>query len=244
MNNQPTNVLFYSKNCKTCNLFVTSCHQNGILKHFQMICIDDKIQEYVAKGLKMVPTIYIKGFAKPIQGKDVFQWLESTLSLNNANGSAAQRINNDNSQFQVNNNNIKVRSVQVEEENTPKGPIKVRKPTTESGESTPHTPGSSNNTPTPTVKKQPIGYLKDEMEGFSDPFAYLATDNPLPKSFITCDKDNEIYTAPEGPKIDDKKQQDLIRKLERDRDNDKTDFVCRMNLQQKQILYDANKQKK
>ena len=235
MNNSSPNVLFYSKNCKTCSMFITNCHKNNILKHFQMICIDDKIQEYVAKGLKMVPTIYINGFNKPIAGKEVFTWLENTTAMNNANNNNANvsAKNNNESQFPPQGSNVKTRAVSLEEIPTPK----VNKNRVELNE-------AINKTEEPSVRKQPIGYLKDEMEGFSDPFAYLATDNPLPKSFITCDKDNEIYTAPEGPKIDDKKQQDLIRKLERDRDNDKTDFVCRMNLQQKQILYDANKQKK
>jgi len=232
MNNSPPNVLFYSKNCKTCNMFITSCHKYNILKHFQMICIDDKIQEYVAKGLKMVPTIYLKGFTKPISGKEVFTWLESAISLNNDSG--ANKINNTNeTQFPPQGSNVKTRAVSMDEIPIPK----VNKNKVELSD-------ALQKSEEPVVRKQPIGYLKDEMEGFSDPFAYLATDNPLPKSFITCDKDNEIYTAPEGPKIDIKKQEDMVRKLERDRDNDKTDFVCRMNLQQKQLLYEANKQKK
>ena len=238
MNNSPPNVLFYSKNCKTCNMFITSCHKFNILKHFQMICIDDKIQEYVAKGLKTVPTIYIKGFNKPIAGKEVFTWLENTTALNNANSQSVNNHNNTNtntneSQFPPQGSNVKTRAISLEEIPAPK----VNKNKVELNE-------AIQKNDEPSVRKQPIGYLKDEMEGFSDPFAYLASDNPLPKSFITCDKDNEIYTAPEGPKIDIKKQEDMVRRLERDRDNDKTDFVCRMNLQQKQILYDANKQKK
>lgn len=231
MNNSPPNVLFYSKNCKTCNMFITSCHKYNILKHFQMICIDDKIQEYVAKGLKMVPTIYLKGFTKPISGKEVFTWLESAISLNN--DSSSNKINNNETQFPPQGSNVKTRAVSMDEIPVPK----VNKNKVELSD-------ALQKSEEPVVRKQPIGYLKDEMEGFSDPFAYLATDNPLPKSFITCDKDNEIYTAPEGPKIDIKKQEDMVRKLERDRDNDKTDFVCRMNLQQKQLLYEANKQKK
>ena len=253
--NLNNNILFYSKNCKTCNLFINNCHKNNLLKHFQMVCIDEKIQEYSARGLKVVPTLYIKGYAKPIEGKNVFQWLESTLSLNNANSVAnTNNINNTNNTNNLNNTNntnnlknsnnlqanIKVRSVQIDE--TPILPIKNKNRFENKEENIIKNDNiNKNDNNIPIVKKQPIGYLKDEMDGFSDPFAYLSTDNPLPKSFVTCDKDTEIYTAPEGPKIDWKKQQEMIKKLERDRDDDKTDFVCGMNLQQKQILYDANK---
>ena len=81
-NPMPPNVLFFSKNCKTCNTFITMCQQNKILKYFRMVDVDDKIAELSQKGLKVVPTIIIKGLTKPIEGKNVFTWLESIISMN------------------------------------------------------------------------------------------------------------------------------------------------------------------
>ena len=45
------------------------------------------------------------------------------------------------------------------------------------------------------------------MSGCSDSYAYLLVDNPLPKSFLPPDKDLQIYTAPEGSKLDKKTQE-------------------------------------
>ncbi len=62
------------------------------------------------------------------------------------------------------------------------------------------------------------------MDGFSDSFAYLMSDNPLPKSFTLVDKEQAIYTAPEGDKIDKRTQDLLIKSLENDRASDKVEI--------------------
>jgi len=71
----------------------------------------------------------------------------------------------------------------------------------------------------PVVKpiNQLFGYLQSEMSGFSDSYAYVNIDNPLPKSFLPPDKDMEIYTAPEGDKIDGRKQDEMIKLIEIER---------------------------
>jgi len=70
------------------------------------------------------------------------------------------------------------------------------------------------------VKNVLDGYLQDEMNGFSDTYALLLTDDPLPKTFATHNTDQEIYTAPEGPKIDWRTQKSMIRNLEMQRTKD------------------------
>ncbi len=62
------------------------------------------------------------------------------------------------------------------------------------------------------------------MSGFSDGYAYISIDNPLPKSFLPPDKDMEIYTAPEGDKIDRRKQDELIKTFEMERINERNKF--------------------
>lgn len=78
----------------------------------------------------------------------------------------------------------------------------------------------------PTVKpiNQLFGYLHNEMSGLSDGYAYINVDNPLPKSFLPPDKDMEIYTAPEGDKLDKKRQDQLIKLAEIERKNEKDFF--------------------
>ena len=62
------------------------------------------------------------------------------------------------------------------------------------------------------------------MDGFSDSFAYLMNDNPLPKSFTSVDKEQAIYTAPEGNKLDRRTQEMLIKTLETERVNEKNEI--------------------
>ena len=33
---QPINILFYSKQCKSCNIFINQCHKHNILKYFKL----------------------------------------------------------------------------------------------------------------------------------------------------------------------------------------------------------------
>jgi hypothetical protein len=82
------------------------------------------------------------------------------------------------------------------------------------------------------------------MAGFSDSFAYLMSDNPLPKAFLPYDKDLQIYTAPEGDKLD-KKQQDLLMKnVEMIRENDKGSFIRSMETEHQKILVEESNKKK
>lgn len=78
----------------------------------------------------------------------------------------------------------------------------------------------------PVVKpiNQLFGYMHNEMAGFSDGYAYVNVDNPLPKSFLPPDKDMEIYTAPEGDKIDKKKQDQMLKLVETNREEQKNIF--------------------
>jgi hypothetical protein len=221
MNQNNPNLLFYSKKCKTCDLFINTCHNNGVLKYLKLICIDDNINAYSSKGLKIVPTLIVQGNNTPIEGKNVFTWLENLLNTIKMNNNESVKINNRplatnivkrnvEEPVVINNSNVKnsnVKNVQIIQENN----------------------NNSNNNETqtskgPTVKKSPFGYLKDEMDGFSDSFAYLMTDNPLPKSFTSVDKEQAIYTAPEGNKLDRRTQEMLIKTLENERVNEKNEI--------------------
>jgi hypothetical protein len=233
MNPNNPNLLFYSKKCKTCELFINTCHNNNVLKYLKLICIDDNISAYSSKGLKIVPTLVVQGSNAPIEGKNVFSWLENllnTIKINNEspkinnespkiiNQSIASNIvkRNKEEPVLVNNSNIKNnKNVQIIQENN-----------NNSNNNNNNNSNNNNNqiSKGPSVKKSPFGYLKDEMDGFSDSFAYLMTDNPLPKSFTSVDKEQAIYTAPEGNKLDKRTQEMLIKTLENERINDKNEI--------------------
>lgn len=241
-NPMPPNVLFFSKNCKTCNTFITMCQQNKILKYFRMVDVDDKIAELSQKGLKVVPTIIIKGLTKPIEGKNVFTWLESIISMNSNKKidtggdqylpetglSQQQRPSSGAGTINPNNNVVK-RTI------APPPIIGVKQEKEIPIQQTKLVNGVEIKT-TPSVKQQPFGFLQEEMSGFSDTFAYLLTDNPLPKSFLPCDKDLEIYTAPEGDKLDKRNQEMLMKNVEMIRENDKNNFIKHMETEHNKVL--------
>ena len=81
-----------------------------------------------------------------------------------------------------------------------------------------------------------IGFLENEMSGCSDSYAYLLVDNALPKSFLPPDKDLQIYTAPEGNKLDKKTQELYIKNMEMFRDNDKDEYKKIHEKQQKEAI--------
>ena len=247
MNHNNPNLLFYSKKCKTCELFINTCHNNGVLKYLKLICIDDNVSAYSAKGLKVVPTLIIQGNNTPIEGKNVFSWLENLLNTIKINNNESPKINNNespiinnkplatnivkrnveepvviNNSNVKNNNNIRTnKNIQIIQENNKSSTQNqtLNQTQTQTQNQT------QNQTPNgPTVKKSPFGYLKDEMDGFSDSFAYLMTDNPLPKSFTSVDKEQAIYTAPEGNKLDRRTQEMLIKTLENERVNEKNEI--------------------
>lgn len=212
--NQPPNVLYYSSNCKACIYFLNTGKSFNILKFFRLECIDNKIQEYKSKGLQSVPTIILNvqnaNTRKILQGEQCIYWLKDT-------------INAINSSNKIENNNVIKRS-------------SITNTTNNITNNTTNNTTNNENNNIPIIKKQPFGYLKDEMEGLSDSFAYLMTDNPTPKSFMACNSEMNIYTAPENDKIDKRKQESMMRNMENVRENDKNEFKKMIEEQHRNII--------
>jgi len=223
MNQNNPNLLFYSKKCKTCELFINTCHNNGVLLYLKLVCIDDNISTYSAKGLKLVPTLIVQGNNAPIEGKNVFSWLDNLLNTIKMNNNESVKINNKPLATNIVKRNIE-EPVIINNSNVRNNNIKINKNVQIIQENNNLNNDNSQTSKGPTVKKSPFGYLKDEMDGFSDSFAYLMTDNPLPKSFTSVDKEQAIYTAPEGNKLDRRTQEMLIKTLENERINEKNEI--------------------
>lgn len=99
----------------------------------------------------------------------------------------------------------------------------------------------SNSGPSVKSKSQLFGFLENEMSGCSDSYAYLLVDNALPKSFLPPDKDLQIYTAPEGNKLDKKTQEMYLKNMEMFRDNDKEEYKKNHEKQQKEAIQNSLK---
>ena len=243
--NNIQNIVFYSQKCNTCQVFIKLCQTNNILKYFKLISIDGQEKTFQAKGLKIVPTLIIKELNKQIEGKQCLEWLDEIIKTKSSKINNNEKIyipeyntntNNQNlvkqnNQFQVSNTNILKRNTltsitppQLSANNIKQRIIKQEFKDMQE---------STNLNNGPTVKSinqtspstQLFGFLENEMTGFSDSYAYLLVDNPLPKSFLPPDKDLQIYTAPEGEKLDKKKQDMIMKSIEFARENDKMKFT-------------------
>ena len=81
------------------------------------------------------------------------------------------------------------------------------------------------------------------MTGFSDDYAYLQCDNPMPKSFLEPGSDFQIYTAPENGKINEKDQNKEINRIENERDKTKNDILNAFKDQHKDLKNGNNRNK-
>jgi hypothetical protein len=217
------NVLFYSLKCKTCNVFMTLSQNNNILKHFKLICIDGQEKHYQQKGLKIIPTIIIKNLNEPIEGKNCINWLENIIKMRSNN-----MLNNNDPQYLpetgIKNPAIPTNQFPVSNTNILKrNKINIIQPPV-INKNTNNINTNSKTTPSVKPTNQLFGFMENEMTGFSDNYAYLLVDNALPKSFLPPDKDLQIYTAPEGNKLDKKTQDMYLKNMENFRENDKLEF--------------------
>ena len=229
--NSNPNILFYSAKCKTCNLFMTLCQQNNILKYFTLILIDDNINKFKSQGLKMVPTIIVKGVNEPLDGKKVFEWLDTVIKLKSTS------VNSTTSDIYLPETEIKNSQFQVPQTNVIKrNKLDITQPPVNIIKNNVINKQQSNDAPSVKPPTQLFGYLGDELSGVSDSYAYLISDNPLPKSYLPYGKEMAIYTAPEGDKLDKNKQDQLIKSLEFNRESQKTEFKKNIDLEHKNIL--------
>lgn len=152
--------------------------------------------------------------------------LSSQISQLSTQMNNSQTNNNQNNQFEVPKTNIVKRNalnpIQPPITHSNSGNTHNRIVAQNTNQKNINNSSNQNNLSQPTVKpiNQLFGYLQNEMSGYSDGYAYVNIDNPLPKSFLPPDKDLEIYTAPEGDKINKKKQDQLIKLAEMERTNE------------------------
>lgn len=229
MSSKNNNILFYKTNCELSYKFMDIANKVGILKSFNLICIDGKEDFFIKeKGLKYTPTIIMRIQNIKLENTECLDWLRDFIISQNNTGvnsdaNTQQNINvlgsenfgnNQHDKFVYRNNIIKRCS------NKPNDNIKH----------------ISNNKTQPTVvqiNNQLIGYIGKEMNGYSDEYAYLACDNPMPKSFLPPTSNFQIYTAPENGKIDKQKQNIYVQNLENKREEVKNNIMTFQKSQHK-----------
>ena len=87
-------------------------------------------------------------------------------------------------------------------------------------------------------KNGPIAYVTNEMDGFSDDFAYTKSDHAQPHQYVsaTLDNHNPIYTGPDQGKLSERDQKKKLQELKQIRENQQEEFSDKMIQEQAKIL--------
>lgn len=230
MTSRNNNIFFYKTKCDLSLKFMEVANKVGVLKSFHLICIDGKENYYIKEqGLRGTPTIIMRAQNIKLEKIQCLDWLKNFIvSQNNnnqnqllqdtpipCNDARAGGTFNQNQNENENENHKYVSRNNIVKRNSDK---------TENIEQTnnKHRGNKNNNqqnAPSVTqINNQLIGFISNEMTGYSDEYAYLACDNPMPKSFLPPTSDFQIYTAPDNGKLDKQKQNIYLNNLETKRD--------------------------
>lgn len=245
------NILLYKSNCEKSYKFLEIANNIGLLKTFSLICIDGKEKYFKnEKGIKQTPTIIMIQMNTKLEGDECLIWLKNICSSHKSNnngnnnnyqdttinipGIGACNLNNptqQNDKYVSKNNVVKRKSIEVNEQNN----FGRRNNLNQSQNINNNSPSVSNI----NNKLNFNGFVGNEMDGFSDIYAYLHCDHPTPKSFLEPTNDYQIYTAPEDGKLNKQNQDRLIEIFKEDRD--KTKNKIRESIKEEHQKYNSGK---
>ena len=155
MNNR-INTIFYSRKCPISKTVIQLLNDEELLGYFKLYCIDDMPRASIPKQISHVPFMILNTVQRPLQGKEILQWIQSTRFL-------------------------KQQKTYMQKEAVRRNMIRFAM----------------------LNKKGHLGYNNDEMEGYSDNYAYTNVDAPQTKSFMGWGQENKhaIFTGPEANKM-------------------------------------------
>lgn len=73
---QRRNLLFYSERCNTSRNLIEMIKREDLLKYFEMICIDNKLDK-IPPMITHVPALITTDTPRPWMGPDAFKWLQN-----------------------------------------------------------------------------------------------------------------------------------------------------------------------
>lgn len=154
--NTNINILFYSRQCKTCENLMRLLQNENLLDIFRLICVDNQL-DTLPSFIKKVPTLLVSTNKQPLTDGNIYKWIETMKFMK---------------QKKEDNKNIVEYNINKSQNQNQNGPR---------------------------------AYLIQEMDGFSDTFAYTKCDNAIPHRFYDYNNETaeKIFTAPEQNKIND-----------------------------------------
>jgi hypothetical protein len=76
MSNNTPNMLFYSRNCATCDNLLMLLKNENMLSYLKLVCVDD-IFDKIPKGITKVPTLILFNATKPLVAGEIFEWVKT-----------------------------------------------------------------------------------------------------------------------------------------------------------------------
>ena len=250
MSNNPSNILFYSIKCKDCRQLIMIMNNNKILQNFKLISVEEN---NIPNGIKIVPTLIVKGINSPLEGINAFKWVDS-LKYINSNRNINQNIyNNQRQQINPNMQNTQMQQMNPNMQNTQRQQINNNMQNTQMQQMNPNmqnTHGQKMNNNMQNTQRQQIkinnnysrnnldkdnlkGYTNYEMNSFSDNFSYTFDDNAHQQMYSNLKINNDyIHTYPEKEKINEKEQIQIINNIKREREQQENNFMDVMKKQQ------------
>ena len=73
--NSGINILFYSRGCDTCKNLISVLQNEGLINHFKMFCVDDKLSQ-LPPQITMVPTMIVSNINRPLVAEETFDWIK------------------------------------------------------------------------------------------------------------------------------------------------------------------------
>lgn len=213
MNNN-SNILFYSNLCNSCKMLLEFLKQNKLDGLFNYICVEHYKNNPILNNIHSVPTVILSQLNKILVGKEIFIFLQNIVknksSNNIVNNQFTEIINNNtnNNQFLENNNkNLKNNNKNLENNNK----------------------NLENNS-----KILPL--IPNEMNGFSDKYAYTFTDIASTHNFVNYNENNvNIITGNELKKINNNSQTNYISLINEQRKEQDKDIINYLSEQKNNI---------
>lgn len=101
------NLLFYSKNCRTCDTVIRLLQFEKLLQYFNCICVDNNLDK-IPKQITHVPTIIIPSLKKPLVANEIFAWIQAIKASRKQN---IEQQNNNILPVQINTHTTKVEPI-------------------------------------------------------------------------------------------------------------------------------------
>lgn len=193
MSNEKPNLLFYMEENSLCMSIIQILKCENMLGAIKLV--DIKKLKIIPQQIKEVPTLILPQINKILVGKDILIFLKDIID---------RKKQQQHQQQQQLREGIQVERVQQQSHTPPP-------------QQTPQPQQSR----TPPPERKVLGYVSEEMEGYSDKYAYKDINECPQHNYVNCNEmKQEIYTGQETKRISEEDMEKIEKeaKLKRERE--------------------------